>query len=214
MTDDDSEKKIRVEVLGITNASRPEFYALILAERGGKERRIPIIIGLPEAQSIAVRIQGLHSPRPLSHDIFMTMALSFRIEMIEAIIYKLHNGVFYSQIVCRQDDKIAYIDSRTSDAVALAIRFNAPIYTYDNVLDEALNQIQSIQTTFEGASMASSHEMTEERDADAELINAPREELEKIDSTRLQHIMSLAIKDEKYEQAGIIRDILNQRNSQ
>lgn len=204
----DSEKKIPVEVIGITNASRPEFYALILAERGGDERRIPIIIGLPEAQAIAVRIQGLHSPRPLSHDIFMTMAISFQIEMVEAIIYKLHNGVFYSQVVCKQGDKIAYIDSRTSDAVALAIRFNAPIYTYDNVLDEALKQIQSIQSTFEGAQMTPPQQ---EQD-DSELTNASREVLETLSAERLNKVMQEAIQEENYEQASIIRDILNQRN--
>ncbi|MCQ2202143.1 MAG: bifunctional nuclease family protein [Bacteroidales bacterium] len=213
---ENTEKKIRLEVLGLTNASRPEFYALILAENGGMDRRIPIIIGLPEAQSIAVRIQGLHSPRPLSHDIFMTMALSFKIEMVEALIYKLQNGIFYSQIVCRQDDKIAYIDSRTSDAVALALRFNAPIYTYNSVLDEALIRIQNLQVAFDGVDMSQYSQespINERQGANTDqLIDMDRTDLEQLPSDKLHQLMERAIVLEKYEEAGLIRDILKQRN--
>lgn len=211
---DNTEKKIRLEVMGLTNSSRPEFYALILAESNGGNRRIPIIIGLPEAQAIAVRIQGLHSPRPLSHDIFMTMALSFKIEMVEAIIYKLQNGIFYSQIVCRQDDKIAYIDSRTSDAVALALRFNAPIYTYDSVLECALTQIQNLQVAFDGIDVTpEGGEQPSENDCD-KLINLARAELEQMSTEKLHLVMERAITTERYEEAGIIRDILKQRNGE
>lgn len=199
---EDPEDKIPLRVLGISNASRPDMYALLLAERGGNGRRLPIIIGLPEAQSIAVRLHGLRSPRPLSHDIFMTLALSFQIEMVEAIIYRLVDGVFFSQVVCRQDSKVIYIDSRTSDAVALAIRFNAPIYTYESVLQASTSMAQhSI------ASLSSQHEAKEE-DSPSQRDNI---DLQNLDNESLQNLMNKAIEEENYEQASIIRDILNNR---
>lgn len=198
------ESKIQLQVLGITNASHPDMYTLLLGETSGEGRKIPIIIGLPEAQSIAVRLQGLRSPRPLTHDIFMTMALSFQIEMIEAIIYKCANGVFFSQVVCKREEKIIYIDSRTSDAVALAIRFNAPIYTYNSVFEEALEKLQELTST-----MVNNRSEEKEEAQDIDLTD--RDSLSSLDDKTLQELMQKAISEEDYEQASIIRDVLNSR---
>ncbi|MDO4461335.1 MAG: bifunctional nuclease family protein [Bacteroidia bacterium] len=185
---DNPEEKIPIQVLGVTDSPRPEMYILLIEEKGGMGRRLPILIGIPEAQAIAVRLHGLRSPRPLSHDLFMTLALSYQIEMIEAIIYKVVNGVFFSQVVCKRDSKVVYIDSRTSDAIALAIRFNAPIYTYDSVFQEA--STTSIM---------------------AKVVNKLDVTLQDMDSDSLQQLMDKAIEEEDYERAGAIRDILNKR---
>lgn len=130
-------KKIKLNILGLSySQTQSGAYALVLAEEEG-ERRIPIIIGGVEAQSIAIKLEGLEPPRPLTHDLFLNFARSFAIDLLEVIIYKLEEGIFYSELVCFKNNEVIRIDSRTSDAVALALRFNCPIYTYEEILSKA-----------------------------------------------------------------------------
>ncbi|MDO9039807.1 MAG: bifunctional nuclease family protein, partial [Bacteroidota bacterium] len=129
--------KVKLNILGLSvSQSQSGAYALVLAEENG-DRRIPIIIGPIEAQSIAIQLEGLKPPRPLTHDLFKQMASAFDINISEVIIYKLEEGIFYSELVCIKDGNQLIIDSRTSDAVALALRFGSPIYTTEEILERA-----------------------------------------------------------------------------
>src|SRR6056297_869370 len=130
-------KKIKLSVLGISySQTQSGAYALVLNEEKG-ERRIPIIIGGFEAQSIAIQLEGLKPPRPLTHDLFKSFADIFGIELKEINIYKLEEGVFYSNLICNKNGKEIQVDARTSDAIALALRFNCPIYTTEEILSKS-----------------------------------------------------------------------------
>ena len=132
-----SKKRVKLNILGLSySQTQTGAYALVLAEDGG-ERRIPIIIGSVEAQSIAIKLEGLAPPRPLTHDLFLNFAQAFNVEIVEVVVYKLEEGIFYSELICKRGSETLHIDSRTSDAVALALRFNCSIYTYDEIMDKA-----------------------------------------------------------------------------
>lgn len=194
-------KKIRLNILGLSvSQSQSGAYALVLAEENG-DRRIPIIIGPIEAQSIAIQLEGLKPPRPLTHDLFKYMASSFDIFILEVIIYKLEEGIFYSELVCMRDDKQVTIDSRTSDAVALALRFNCPIYTTEDILQRA-----GIVIEFE-------NEHNQE-DWNQPIIDDPvkgKHEYEKYTSAELNQMLESAIQAEDYEKASAIRDEIKRR---
>ncbi len=192
-----SKNKIKLNILGLSySQTQSGAYALVLSEEEG-ERRIPIIIGGVEAQSIAIKLEGLEPPRPLTHDLFLNFSKTFGIEITEVIIYKLEEGIFYSELVCKKDDEIVNIDSRTSDAVALALRFSCPIYTYEEIIDKA-----GIVLDFD----------KKEEEEKATLTSRP-------DSTKyssktvdeLKKLLQEAIEDEDYERASNIRDEINSR---
>ena len=129
--------KIKLNVLGISySQTQTGAYALVLAEEDGK-RRIPIIVGGFEAQAIAIQLEGLKPPRPLTHDLFHNFALTFKIDILEVTIHKLEEGVFHSKLTCHNGIKTVDIDTRTSDAIALALRFKCPIYTTSEIIDRA-----------------------------------------------------------------------------
>ena len=129
--------KIRLELLGITyNQIESGVYAVVLQEMGGT-RRIPIIIGFPEAQAIECKLQEIVVPRPLTHDLAINMLREYGISVLEANIYKLPNGVFAAELVLSDGKEVKVVDSRSSDAIALAIRVGAPIYTTPEVMSEA-----------------------------------------------------------------------------
>jgi len=129
--------KIKLNILGISySQTQSGAYALILSEDGGN-RRLPIIIGGAEAQSIAIKLEGLKSARPLTHDLFVDVAGNFDIKLEEVNIYKLEEGIFFSNIILKKENDTKVIDSRTSDAVALAIRFEVPIFTSEEILQKA-----------------------------------------------------------------------------
>ena len=126
-------KRVKLKVLGISySQTQSGAYALILVEENG-ERRVPIIIGGFEAQAIVIKLENLEPPRPLTHDLFRSFASEFNITIIEVMIYKLEEGVFYSRLLCNNGEKELSIDSRTSDAVALALRFGCPIYITEEI---------------------------------------------------------------------------------
>ena len=189
--------KIKLNILGLSvSQSQSGAYALVLAEESG-ERRIPIIIGPIEAQSIAIQLEGLKPPRPLTHDLFKYMASSFDILILEVIIYKLEEGIFYSELVCENFSNKVKIDSRTSDAVALAIRFKCPIYANESVL-----QMAGISSSDFGKTMNES-EQDSEVEEDIRLEEKSVQELEKM--------LNDAINSENYELASQIRDEINKR---
>ena len=183
--------KIQLEVLGLSNHNRQDAFALILSEVGGN-RRLPIVIGLPEAQSIAVRLENIRPARPLTHDLLYNMATTFGIDILEIVVHDLRDGIFYSKLVCRRDGELVEIDSRTSDAVAIALRFGCPIYTYDDVMRRA-------------SIICGSNNDSHQQDAQR-LVN--------MDDRQLKSLMNEAIVNEDYERASKIRDILNSRSEQ
>ncbi len=194
-------QKVKLNILGLSvSQSQSGAYALVLAEEDG-DRRIPIIIGPIEAQSIAIQIEGLKPPRPLTHDLFKQMALAFDIEISEIVIYKLEEGIFYSELICIRGDKQIVIDSRTSDAVALSLRFNCPIYTTEEILERA-----GIVIEFENE-----HSQEEWHQSTADEPVRGKHEYDKYTSAELTQMLDNAIHAEDYEKASAIRDEINRR---
>ncbi|NQT76129.1 MAG: bifunctional nuclease family protein [Bacteroidetes bacterium] len=192
--------KIRLEIIGMSySQSQSGAYALILGEHKGI-RRLPIIIGGFEAQSIAVELEKMKPSRPLTHDLFKNFAEHYNIFIKEVIIDKFMEGVFFAKLICMQGDEESEIDARTSDAVALAIRFRCPIYTYENIMSEAgiVMEEKADELMDEEEKQAA-----EEPDADEYGSNSMDELNEK-----LKH----AIDNEEYEKASKIRDEINKRS--
>lgn len=194
--------KVKLNVLGISySQTQSGAYALVLSEEEGK-RRIPIIIGGFEAQSIAIQIEGLTPPRPLTHDLFLNFAKSYSIEIIEVQIYKLEEGVFFSKLHCDNGKKEVYIDARTSDAIALALRFKCPIYTTEEIIDKA-GIILEFDGTEDDVEKVSSSEKKE--NTDSSLYN-------KMSLSELKTLLDEAVLNEDYEKASKIRDEINKRS--
>jgi uncharacterized protein len=130
-------KKIELEIVALTHSvNQTHSYAVVLGEVNGL-RRIPIIIGGYEAQAIAVALERMKPNRPLTHDLMKNFMMAFQVELTEVVINHLAEGIFYSQLICIGNNEVVEIDSRTSDAIAMAVRFGCPIFTYDNILDQA-----------------------------------------------------------------------------
>ena len=196
--------KIKLNILGLSvSQSQSGAYALVLAEENG-DRRIPIIIGPIEAQSIAIQLEGLKPPRPLTHDLFKHLATAFEIKVTEVVIYKLEEGIFYSELVCMRNDKQIIIDSRTSDAVALSLRFGCPIFTTDEILQRA-----GIVIEFENEH---GQEDWHQNVGDEPFMG--KHEYEKYTSAELTQMLNNAVHDEDYEKASAIRDEINRRKKE
>ncbi len=188
-------QKIKMNVLGLSvSQTQTGAYALVLTEENG-DRRIPIIIGPVEAQSIAIQLEGLHPPRPLTHDLFKNIAQAFNIELVEIVIYKLEEGIFYSELICEQNGNRIAVDSRTSDAVALALRFKCPIYTSDEILSKA-GIVVAVSDQDEDA-------FPPEPDDESGFEVQTLEELEKM--------LQQAVQEENYELASELRDEIMKR---
>lgn len=199
---------VRLNIKGISySQTQSGAYALVLSEVDGS-RTLPIVIGAFEAQSIAIALEKeIKPPRPLTHDLFKSFADRFQIVIKQVIIHKLVDGVFYSSLICERDQIEEIIDTRTSDAIALAIRFNAPIFTYENILDKA------------GIYLKLKDEAIEEKenlDLDA-LIEKPKPEkkstFSKDSLKQLNEKLNKAVLDEDYELAAKIRDEIKNRTS-
>ena len=179
-------------------------YALILSELDG-ERKLPIVIGTYEAQSIAIAIEkDIKPPRPLTHDLFKSFCERFDIVVKQVIIHKLVDGVFYSSIICDRDGIEEIIDSRTSDAIALATRFDAPIFTYENILEKA-GIIIEIEEYDEEDKILFKELFSEE----TTLANSEDFKDKTIDE--LQKLLKIAVQNENYETAAKIRDEISNR---
>lgn len=199
--------KIKLNVLGISySQTQTGAYALVLAEENGK-RRIPIIVGGFEAQAIAIQLEGLKPPRPLTHDLFLNFARTFKINLLEVTVYKLEEGVFYSKLTCDNGRQIIEIDARTSDAIALALRFKCPIYTTEEIMRKSgiiLDFEKEAQPRTKSDPVVK--KMRVEGDASGD-------ELSKVSSQELKTLLDEAIKEENYEKASLIRDEINRRKS-
>jgi bifunctional DNase/RNase len=199
---------VRLTIKGISySQTQNGAYALILSELEG-ERKLPIVIGAFEAQSIAISLEKeIKPPRPLTHDLFRNFAERFEITIKQVIIHKLVDGVFFSSIICERDKIEEIIDARTSDAIALALRFNAPIFTYKNILDKA------------GIYIKSSSEKKQEDDTDfmeslvqEDTATRPNaNEYASYTTKELNEMLHKAVENEDYEQAVFIRDELSKR---
>ncbi len=196
--------RIKLNVLGISySQTQTGAYALILTEENGN-RRIPIIIGGFEAQAIAIQLEGLNPPRPLTHDLFHNFAVSFDITIVEVRIYRLYEGVFYSKLICDDGKKEVVVDARTSDAIALALRFKCPIYTTEEIIEQAgiiLEENQEIDEDFEKDEIYNTEPKSPEIG----------DELKELSLKELKSMLDDAIKNENYERASIIRDEINKR---
>ena len=178
-------------------------YALILSELEG-ERKLPIVIGTNEAQSIAIAIEKeIKPPRPLTHDLFKNFCVRFDIKIKQVIIHKLVDGVFYSSVICERDGIEEIIDSRSSDAIALAIRFEAPIYTYENILEKA-GVIIKVEKEIDERSLLK--ELFS--DENPEVAST---ELKEKTTKELEELLKIAIQNENYESAAKIRDEISNR---
>jgi len=189
-------QKIELKIYGLSYShSQSSAYALILGEKEG-ERRLPIIVGGLEAQAIAIEVEKMKPARPLTHDLFKAFAESYHIEVKEIIINKFHEGIFYSVIIRDDGKREVEIDSRTSDAVAIALRFSCPIYTYEQVMSVA------------GVIMEDAKE--EDETSSNQVLKADND-LAQYSIKVLEEKLSKAIEKEDYEQASIIRDEINNR---
>jgi hypothetical protein len=192
-------EKIRLDIIGMSySQSQSGAYALILGERDGK-RRLPIIIGGFEAQAIAIELEKIRTPRPLTHDLFKAFADVYHIEVTEVVINKFSEGVFYAKLVCTDGANEQEVDSRTSDAIALALRFNCPVFTYESIMVAAGILME------EEAEMMKPDEQKPENET-GEQISFPD-----ATETELREMLQNAIEKEEYEKASKIRDELNKR---
>ena len=193
--------KIRLNILGLSvSQTQSGAYALVLAEENG-ERRIPIIIGPVEAQAIAIQLEGLKPPRPLTHDLIKNMAMAFDIALLEVTIYKLEEGIFYSELLCEMNGKEIRIDSRTSDAVALALRFRCPIYTTEEILKKS-----GIILDLEDEDSPVKNVSNKDDFSEPEVSTYSQ-----YSANELNEMINEAIQNEDYEKASIIRDELKKR---
>ncbi len=198
-------KKVRLEIVGLSySQTQSGAYALVLGESAGT-RRLPIIIGGFEAQAIAIELEKMTPSRPLTHDLFKTFSETFDINVNEVLIYNLVEGIFYAKLVCNDGAKDVEIDARTSDAIALAVRFNCPIYTYEFILKSA-----GIVLDDEAAGITSSVEADVEVKGEGEEV-VKEGSLQSKSTEELKNLLQTALDEEQYETASRIRDELNNR---
>ena len=198
-------KKIELEVVALSHSiTQTHSYAVVLGEVNGL-RRLPIVIGGFEAQAIAVALEKMNPSRPLTHDLMKNFMTAFSIDLHEIIISDLQEGIFFSKLVCSSDHDTIEIDSRTSDAIALAVRFGCPIYTYEHILSNAgIVMDEKNQTpAAESAEVIGATTVTESTDDDLKAMSV--EELNKL--------LNEVLESEDYMRAIAIRDELNSRKS-
>ncbi|HDS08073.1 MAG TPA: hypothetical protein ENO05_10655 [Bacteroides sp.] len=201
--------KIKLNVLGISySQTQSGAYALVLSEEDGN-RRIPIIVGGFEAQAIAIELEGLTPPRPLTHDLFKNFSQSYGIRILEVNIHKLEDGVFFANILCDNGDQRMTLDARTSDAIALALRFGCPIYTTEEIVEKA-----GIILDFEkgsGFEQAETGSRQKKPAPGKTRKRTKRADLTEISMEELKAMLSEAVAKEDYEKASEIRDEINRR---
>ncbi|MDP4709798.1 MAG: DUF151 domain-containing protein [Saprospiraceae bacterium] len=195
-------RKILLDIVALSHSvTQSHNYAVVLGENGGS-RRLPIVIGSFEAQAIAVAMENMTPSRPLTHDLFRNALETFNIELREIVINNLLDGIFYAKLVCIKDGEILEVDSRTSDALALAVRFHCPIYTYEFILDAAGVSLEEDKDAGLEAAEQSEPEETKRR-----------EPLSSYSMTELNQLLTEVLADEDYERAAEIRDEINRRKT-
>ena len=195
-------EKIKLEILGLSSSqSQTGSFALVLGEVEGN-RRLPIIIGMFEAQAIAIEIEKIIPNRPMTHDLFKSFANNFHYTVEEIIISDLKEGVFFAKIICSDGLKKMEVDARPSDAIAIGLRFDSPIFTYESILAEA-----GIVLTDEAE-----EEKVEKVKEEPSSKNLPKDDLKNFSVEKLNDLLKEAIEKENYESAAKIRDELSRRN--
>jgi bifunctional DNase/RNase len=193
--------KIKLDIAGLSySQTQSGAYALVLAETGGK-RQLPIIIGGFEAQAIAIELEKMTPTRPLTHDLFKNFALAFSIDIKEVIIYNLEEGIFFSKLVCESDGLTTEIDARTSDAIAIGVRFNCPIFTFEHILSSA------------GILMDENEVKEDDFSSEEDESLEPDGALNTLSEIELEGQLGDAIDNEDYELASKIRDEINKRRA-
>jgi len=202
---------VRLNIKGISySQTQNGAYALILNEVDG-DRKLPIVIGAFEAQSIAIALEKeIRPPRPLTHDLFKNFADRFDIVVKQVIIHKLVDGVFYSSLICERDKIEEIIDARTSDAIALALRFDAPIFTYKNILDKAGIYLK-VNPKKDEEDETQDSILMDELVANELEPNTPRESFKGKTLEELHNLLDEAVANEDYEKAAYIRDEISKR---
>lgn len=184
---------VKLNILGLSSGQSSGSYTLILGEENGK-RKLPIVIGSFEAQAIAIEIEKIVPFRPMTHDLFVNFAQTFNIDIIEVQIYDLVEGVFHAKLICERESEVYEIDARTSDSIALAVRFKCPIYTTESIMQEA-------GVTFDD------DDTFEQRQQPAK----PKSEFAEMTLDELETKLQEAIREEDYTRAARIRDEINKR---
>jgi bifunctional DNase/RNase len=199
-----SMKKIKLDIVGLSySQTQSGAYALVLGEVSGR-RRLPIIIGSFEAQAIAIEIEKMTPSRPLTHDLFKSFAQAYHINIQEIIIYNLVDGIFYAKLICSDGKKVVEIDARTSDAIAMAVRFECPIYTYEFILSSAGIVIEGNDFVY----LENINEPGEEK------VSVPQgSNFGSLSNDELKSKLNEALAEESYEKAAKIRDELNRRRA-
>lgn len=197
-------KKIKLDIVGLSySQTQSGAYALVLGEVNGR-RRLPIIIGSFEAQAIAIEIEKMTPSRPLTHDLFKSFGQAFNISVQEIIIYNLVDGIFYAKLICFDGKRTVEIDARTSDAIAVSVRFDCPIYTYEFILSTA-------GIVIEGNDFAYLENITEA--PDEKTPSTPSGSFNSLSDDELKSRLQQALSEEAYEKAAKIRDELNKRKA-
>ncbi len=193
------ENRVKLTVMGISyTPMQSGAFAMLLAQEDGPYR-IPVVIGGAEAQAIAIKMEGVSTPRPMTHDLFCTFARAYDIQMEEVYIYKFEDGIFSSEIRFNDGQKVVTIDSRTSDAVALAVRTGAPIYTTREILEQA------------GTIFQEKEESTDDEPGQSASRKTKRS-LEELPLAELKKLLAKHIEDENYEEAAKIKGIITRRD--
>ncbi|HEX6191480.1 MAG TPA: bifunctional nuclease domain-containing protein [Chitinophagaceae bacterium] len=199
-------KKIELEIVALSHSiTQTHSYAVVLGEVNGL-RRLPIVIGGFEAQAIAVALEKMQPSRPLTHDLMKNFLNAFAIDLHEIIICDLQEGIFYSKLVCSSENDTVEIDSRTSDALALAVRFGCPIYTYENILESAGILMEDTEKT--GKKKKGSKQETAVVESEGSTGN---EDLKTMSLEELNHLLNEVLEGEDYIRAIAIRDEINSR---
>jgi len=194
-------EKIKLEITGLSySQTQSGAYALLLSESNGL-RRLPIIIGAAEAQSIAIELENMVPSRPLTHDLFKHFANAFHIQITEVLIYKLHEGVFYAKLICELDGVRKEIDARTSDAIAVGLRFKTPVFTYESILNSA------------GIQLEENDDSDEQKEVALESTENKKESITTLSLEDLNDQLEQALLEENYELASKLRDEINRRNA-
>ena len=204
--------KIKLEILGLSSSqSQSGSFALVLGETPGS-RRLPIIIGMFEAQAIAIEIEKIVPNRPMTHDLFKSFAHSFNYSVKEIVISDLKEGVFFAKIVCDNGSEIIEIDSRPSDAIAIGIRFDAPIYTYEKIMSEAGIVLSDEKEDEDISELKKPVEKSSSPEPSSPQSKSDFDKLKNMPMDKLNELLDKMIQSEDYEKAAKIRDEINRRN--
>lgn len=197
-----SSKKLELEIVALSHSvTQSHSYAVVLGEVNGV-RKLPIVIGGFEAQAIAVALENMQPTRPLTHDLMKNMMAAYQIQLVEVLIHRIHEGIFYAKLICQSATETIEIDSRTSDALALAVRFDAPIFTFESILDSAGLQMDDTTPKAVG---------TDDDKKSKAKVTTPKNDLAALSVAELQTMLEEVLEQEDYIRAAQIRDEINTR---